>query len=240
MHDHRNKECQTTIVFEHWALSIPLYSRNVWETNFSRDEKQLQMDVATTGDALQGILRMVRNPTEDFLSNQLACNSMIFSTGYKFYLMNRRHLPSTTAVSFQKQFHMTNNDSINPLDEKYGLTTDVVSKMDRSKQTKDYNTGWRLSNEWSKQNKNVADYSEWAANWLVSGNGKHRSKGAVQRIINNIMEMKSNMKEMVRAAHENIPDDIKRDRQIAFEEQKKILKRKKKELKKKRKKAEKV
>ena len=130
MHDHRNKECQTTIVFEHWALSIPLYSRNVWETNFSRDEKQLQMDVATTGDALQGILRMVRNPTEDFLSNQLACNSMIFSTGYKFYLMNRRHLPSTTAVSFQKQFHMTNNDSINPLDEKYGLTTRwiVVSK----------------------------------------------------------------------------------------------------------------
>ena len=48
------------------------------------------------------------------------------------------------------------------------------------------------------------------------------------------------MKEMVRAAHENIPDDVKRDRQIAFEEQKKILKRKKKELKKKRKKAEKV
>ena len=198
---HRNSDCQTTLALVHSPLSKALKYHPVWKPGFTKKQKNEYLDTADTGDYMQGLIQMLRNPHVPFLSDQKACESMVVANTFLRYLNERWHLTPFIATLFAKAFLLLPNESINGLDSKYGLNAGPVSKLQASKETKDHNVGWKLANELTRRitaksvdqfnHHNVRKFGKFAVEFVVDNYGrKNRSKENVRKLINNIKELK--------------------------------------------------
>ena len=148
---HRNEDCQTTLAYVHGVFSTALHSDKHYLPPPSRETMITRVNKGDDFDYVQGCLRKFRHPSEPFLANQKASESLKVASTHKKYLERRWHTISLIGTMYAKDFLLINNESINSLAPEYGLKGGAVSNLLRYDEKKDYNVGYKIANYFTRR-----------------------------------------------------------------------------------------
>ena len=96
---HRNEDCQTTLAYVHGVFSTALHSDKSYEPRPSREIMITRAHKGDDFDYVQGCLRKFQHPSEPFLANQKASESLLVGSTHKMYVERRWHIISYILVT---------------------------------------------------------------------------------------------------------------------------------------------